>query len=981
VDEYPGHTKNGSWKNSDVRSVLKWAEQLQDLRAKPKQELRVEELPDGGAKTQDMLLHPEWHPELCCGKADHWEASPNLKVDVTVPAVWNETLQLRHPYNRELKVSAVSTTMLTRLASINENKKLGGALFSNPRYWTRIMPNTRSARWQLLGGVDWPLRERRQQTWQQVRVPDLNDEALHTATKLQEFVEQGVYEKVKETEEEEEESRQEVRTGEWRMKMKKAAKSLKFEAAAVKNELDQKTELTKAQKQSQQLLKKTMSTLEQKARKRLKKLSQERAIDEVQERLNAQIFYSEVYTIPKPESDRRRMLQNLKASKANKHVRLRHKHKQDGVRDLRGMVRPGDRFLSLDLHEAFHQVTVQERLRAMLRVRAWVREPQGVVLRRLQNTTLSQGLCASPELMTKLLADVLRLFRILGIRVRIKIDDIILVVSSVKEGMMVGWVVSTVMTRLGAVFSKAKCNFALSTRAHWCGMVVCSIAQVTSLPAAKVTKVVDLMKGFAAQMQDVNAKITLRRIQQITGVLIASIDAMDAARLMTLEVRHMRRYIVQHMLHGEKWDMEVVVGDIPEDLRTAVTKECNTWTSEYNVDAPHLTPWNGKIVYTDPPVAVVFTDACNRGGGLWVEGDELHPPLNVTWPWVGSEIHAHITYQETAAAADGIVHTVEERRYQHCTVAVKVDATTAVKYIQCKGGKKLECARRVWSMMKVLRKRRVYVGDDKTFESFHVKGEVNPSDVPSRRALGMSEWALNDGVFKAIEQKWGPFCLDAFAAAWNTKHHRYLCRQRWDKAAAGHDALMHPYQNETGVVWAFPPPMRRVQLRFLSMIRDAQADAVVLLPLWPTEELALALSMATDVPIMLQCNETLLDPPQAYVEHEHRQEFSGWRKQAQWWIRPVWKNMIGVRLSGRNSCAEAFRESWRKQCLCDSKLTNVEKGAHILIELGKCFGPISEKHAKLASVVSQMLISSTAQQRKITVKLTDSECCQGCEPC
>ena len=387
------------------------------------------------------------------------------------------------------------------------------------------------------------------------------------------------------------------------------------------------------------------------------------------------------------------------------------------------------------------------------------------------------------------------------------------------------------------------------------------------------------------------------------------------------------------MVHTEmKWDMPVGVSEIPQDISTAVMAEIACWTGGYDKQRPELIEWNGRLIYSDPPEAVVFTDACSRAGGVWTAGDDMHEEIDMSFPFVGQEMQGHITFQETAAAADGLIHVLEERDYRMCTVAMKIDATAAIKYLRCNGGKKLKYAKRVWEAMTCARTRRVYVGGENDFEDWHVEGEANPADTPSRRNAPMAEWRLNSSAFNHLNKCWGPFTLDAFAAAWNKQLPRYLCRQRWDRQAIGHDALLHQYQHERGVVWAFPPPHKCITLQFLNKIDAAEAEAAVLLPCWRTTELALALQMATETPVLFECCEALLEPPEAFEVHGRRAEFVEWETEKQWWKKKSFKTLIGVRLSGHAGRRGAFLRAWQTNRTSSTSQERTREGVSILTE-------------------------------------------------
>ena len=184
-------------------------------------------------------------------------------------------------------------------------------------------------------------------------------------------------------------------------------------------------------------------------------------------------------------------------------------------------------------------------------------------------------------------------------------------------------------------------------------------------------------------------------------------------------------------------------------------------------------------------------------------------------------------------------------------------------------------------MQKELRSRRIYNGGDTDYGEFHVEGEKNvEADYESRKDLGPTEWKLNTAIFQWMEAKWGPFGLDMFAAAWNHQLPRYLCRQRWDRKAEGYDGLQFPLHLETQVTWAHPPPHKRLTQRLLSLISISQAEMMLIIPLWPTVETSLALKMAVHLPILLECSQHALTPPESLTCHATSQKFAGWAQKA-----------------------------------------------------------------------------------------------------
>ena len=197
----------------------------------------------------------------------------------------------------------------------------------------------------------------------------------------------------------------------------------------------------------------------------------------------------------------------------------------------------------------------------------------------------------------------------------------------------------------------------------------------------------------------------------------------------------------------------------------------------------------------------------------------------VSAAFVGTEIYEHITLQETAAAADGIVETVLRRGLKNCVILARIDATAAVKYIACLGGRKATFTNRIRHMQQLLRERHIMQ------LATHIKGEENPADAPSRRHLQIAEFKLSTACFEMLRRRWGPIGLDACAASWNFQVKRYLSRQYSDIQAVGHDVLTHPMQTEKEVVYVFPPTQKKLILEIIQRIKSARTEAILVVPI------------------------------------------------------------------------------------------------------------------------------------------------------
>jgi hypothetical protein len=274
----------------------------------------------------------------------------------------------------------------------------------------------------------------------------------------------------------------------------------------------------------------------------------------------------------------------------------------------------------------------------------------------------------------------------------------------------------------------------------------------------------------------------------------------------------------------------------------------------------------------------------------------------------------------------------------------RIDATAALKYIICLGGRKAAFTLRIQQMQELLRTRHIQL------LAGHVKGEENPADAPSRRMLGITEYKLSKTHFHSLQRMWGPFGLDACAASWNCQLPRYLSRQRSDSEAVGHDVLSFPLQEETEVVYIFPPTHKILILQILKRIRAARAEVVLILPAWADTPTAEALTMIVDDPVIMECTQELLEPPQAYGVHLAH------KAPQRWWTRGKWQAFLGMRLSGNAEKAEAFSRAWQTRLRACTRRDEME--TTLLHRSARC-APVSEKCTPTAQLVCRMLSLAT----------------------
>ena len=79
-----------------------------------------------------------------------------------------------------------------------------------------------------------------------------------------------------------------------------------------------------------------------------------------------------------------------------------------------------------------------------------------------------------------------------------------------------------------------------------------------------------------------------------------------------------------------------------------------------------------------------------------------------------------------------------------------------------------------------------------------------------------------------MEVEWEPFGLDAFATEWNNNQlPRYYSKYHHDGGTLGLDAMMQQLSQEQEVIYAFPPPIRKLVESLLQLVDSVPLEVVL----------------------------------------------------------------------------------------------------------------------------------------------------------
>ena len=221
--------------------------------------------------------------------------------------------------------------------------------------------------------------------------------------------------------------------------------------------------------------------------------------------------------------------------------------------------------------------------------------------------------------------------------------------------------------------------------------------------------------------------------------------------------------------------------------------------------------------------------------------------------WSLEEQRYHTNFLELKAVLLGLKSLCGA--FSEKNILVQSDNTTTVAYINAMGGiKSIPCNEMATMMWDWCQNHNIWLS------ATHIPGSKNIQARKESRVLKEStEWSLSQGVFNAIQERWGMFDIDLFASRLNFKVPQYVL-WRPDPGAQFINAFLMIWKPH--YFYAFPP--FSLLATCLQNIEQDQSTGILIVPMWPTQPwFTLLLNLLIDNPLVLPQTDSLLFLPQS----------------------------------------------------------------------------------------------------------------------
>ncbi|KAM9985665.1 hypothetical protein ACTFIZ_012359 [Dictyostelium cf. discoideum] len=318
-------------------------------------------------------------------------------------------------------------------------------------------------------------------------------------------------------------------------------------------------------------------------------------------RYSKRIFYSNVFTVPKPGTTLHRPVLDLK--RLNTYINNQ-SFKMEGIKNLPSMVKQGYYMVKLDIKKAYLHVLVDPQYRDLFRF-VW----QGAHYRW---KTMPFGLSTAPRIFTMLLRPVLRMLRDINVSVIAYLDDLLIVGSTKEECLSNLKKTMDLLVKLGFKLNLEKSVLEPTQSITFLGLQIDSLSMKLLVPKEKKKSVIKEIRNFLKL-----DCCSPRKLAGLKGKLIALKDAVIPFRLYT---RRTNKFHSQCLtLANGDWYQSFL---IPQEVKL----EISHWLTVLN-------QWNGKEISLFPSYDYVLTtDASESGAGATLKkGNKVIKTWSFQW--------------------------------------------------------------------------------------------------------------------------------------------------------------------------------------------------------------------------------------------------------------------------------------------------------------------------------------------------------------
>jgi len=478
--------------------------------------------------------------------------------------------------------------------------------------------------------------------------------------------------------------------------------------------------------------------------------------------------------------------------------------------DLQSIIRPDDWMISMDLEQGYYHVGIHAQHQRFITT-----EIDGQVV---SFTALPFGLSTAPRVFTKFMRPFVKFVRQQGVRMLQYLDDSLFMAETREELLRTRDIVQSLLQELGLQRKPSKGHWEPTQSLTHLGIDIDTKAGVYSIPDRKQKVLVGAANSLLRYATSHRKWVSARKLSNLAGMAVSLTVAFPMARTLT-------RSIYDALGQDRTLMKDVRISDqCLQDISTIV-----------NLDQLE----RSRPIWPPIPTATVTTDASDTGWGAVLNDAQLAQGF-----FEGDSLHWHISAKELWAvflALQQFLDTVRNRN-----IMVVTDNMT-VRAILSKGVSSSP------QLMDMYRTMAAFCSQN----NIHVQARYIPTgDNKVADALSRidprGEWQVSREIFNMVQNRFGRFTIDRFAAP------GLATTERYNSVIPAHnsqgDAFESTWNNPRERSWLCPPI--GLVSRVVDKLRQEGEEAVLVAPYWPTATWYPSLRQLMDQFMILSPSET-----------------------------------------------------------------------------------------------------------------------------
>ncbi|KAL9969042.1 hypothetical protein ACROYT_G021206 [Oculina patagonica] len=396
------------------------------------------------------------------------------------------------------------------------------------------------------------------------------------------------------------------------------------------------------------------------------------------------------------------------------------------------VLNPGDFMFSFDLKSGYHHVEIFPEHRQFLSF-AWTFSSG--CTRYFEFTVLPFGLSSAPFLFTKLLKPLVKKWRSESKAIIVFLDDGLGAAADESKAKIASLQVHADLFKSGFLPNEAKCVWEPTQIITWLGTV---LNTATSEISATEKRVTSLQQDLSSLLATSSICLPVRKLASVCGKIISLGNCVgNVSRLMS-------RNLFAVINSAPSWNASVY-------LSSDALAELNFWSSNVaSLNGIPMWPVSSK------PSKIVYSDASGSACASFIdfEGKIFHQN------WSDFEKAQSSTYRELLAVSLSLKAFNESLKAQ--TVTWFTDNQNVVRIVN--SGSKVH----------LLQDLAMDIYQSCLLNAINIDVQWIPRDLNSAaddvsKFIDYDDYTINDEVFHALDELWGPHSCDRFACSYNAK--------------------------------------------------------------------------------------------------------------------------------------------------------------------------------------------------------------------